>query len=261
LSTISEWAAAQVHELEAVERQRNYLRNPLPPGDGICAVCRSTAGDGFTLCYQCSQHHSAAGEQLADIVAPISYSIKGGQHAWHLIVYKADQPSAPARYNLSALGIMYLAHHWDCLTTVLGGPFTHIVTVPSTRGRQGPHPIDSAITNRIALTVLRPVANPAYTAEDRDFHEDRFYLPPNSAAGGRVLLVDDTWTTGGRIQSLAFRLKSVGALAVAVVVLGRHVNPGYGPSKPLVERLRTGQEFDLNRCVVDDAPYVGRYSG
>jgi orotate phosphoribosyltransferase len=44
-------------------------------------------------------------------------------------------------------------------------------------------------------------------------------------AGGDVLVVDDTWVSGGSAQSTAAALKLAGARRVAVVALGRHVNP------------------------------------
>jgi hypothetical protein len=251
LSTIKEWADAQKHELQAVALQRNYLRNPLPPGDGVCGVCRSSAGEGFDVCYQCNQHRNAAGGQVADIVAPISYAIKGTQHAHNLAIYKAVQPSASARFNLSALGVMHLAYHWECFTSALGAPFTHIATVPSTRGRQGTHPIQQ-IADRFGLPSINATPNAIYPNEDRNFHADRFYLAPGAAGHARILLLDDTWTTGSRIQSLAFALKQAGAASVAAVVLGRHVNPSYALSRPLVDRLRTAGEFDLTRCALDD---------
>lgn len=196
MSSFRQWAIAQHEEIQVVDRQRNYLRNPLPPGDGICAVCRSTAGSGFELCYQCSQHRSTSGGVQADVVAPIAYSIKGRQHDHSLVVYKSTQASAVAMKNLSSLTVLYLAYHWECFATALGGTFTHIVTVPSTRGRQGEHPLEAIVTRRMPLPVIRPAPNPAYGADERGFHHDRFHLPPDSATGGRVLLLDDTWTTG-----------------------------------------------------------------
>jgi hypothetical protein len=251
LSIRRDWVAAQAAELQTIDRQRIYLRNLLPPGDGVCTVCRSSAGEGFDLCYQCSQHRMAARGNLADVVAPISYAIKRAQHAHNLIAYKATS-SGQAIRDLSSLGVLFIAYHWECLTRPLGGPFTHIVTVPSTRGRVGPHPIDTAVAARIGLPALTPATNPAYPADDRNFHPDRFTLPADSAAGARVLLVDDTWTTGSRAQSLAYALKAAGAAGVAAVILGRHVNPDYGPSKTLVDRLRAAPWFDLRHCVLDD---------
>jgi orotate phosphoribosyltransferase len=44
-------------------------------------------------------------------------------------------------------------------------------------------------------------------------------------AGRDVLVVDDTWVSGGSAQSAAAALKLAGARRVAVLVLGRHVNP------------------------------------
>lgn len=253
MSTPKEWANAQQQEMQAVATQCTYLRNPLPAGEGICAVCRSSVGPNYELCYPCNRHRQLSGGHLADVVAPIAYSIKGTQHAYNLIIYKADPPSVPAQYNLSALGVMYLAYHWDCLAQALGGPFTHLTTVPSTRGRQGPHPIESIIARRINLPPLQPLVNPAYLPDDRGFHQDRFVLLPGTASGARVLLVDDTWTTGARIQSLAYALKAAGAVGVAAVVLGRHVDPGYGPSTAMLDRLRAAPRFDLSRCVLDTA--------
>jgi predicted amidophosphoribosyltransferase len=237
---------------ESVKLQRNYLRNPLPAGSGICAVCRSDADSRFELCYQCGQHSRLGAGRIADAVVPIAYSLKGGQHDHHLIVYKSTPPSAQAQFNLAALGLLYLSKHWQCLTRAAGGPLTYVVTVPSTKGRAGTHPLESTLAARIGLPILRPTGNSAYSSADRDFHRDRFLLPDGAVAGDRVLLLDDTWTTGGRVQSLAFAAKTAGASAVVAVVLGRRVNPEWGPSASLVERLRAAPLFDISRCGLDD---------
>jgi phosphoribosylpyrophosphate synthetase len=214
-------------------------------------VCRSTASPGFARCLPCEQHRQAAAEQLADAVVPIAYAIKRTQHAHSLAVYKATPPSAQAKRNLSSLAVMFIAFHWECLTSAVGGTFSHVVTVPSTRSRPGPHPLEAMVAARIGLPLLRPVVNPAYAAEDRAFHVDRFRVDGADTAGSRVLVVDDTWTTGGRVQALSCALKSQGAAGVAAVVLGRHVNPDYGPARPLITRLRAEPWFDLGRCVLE----------
>ncbi|MEU4560996.1 phosphoribosyltransferase [Actinoplanes sp. NPDC023936] len=206
------------------------------------------------MCFPCGQHRHAAQGNLADAVAPVAYAIKRTQHAHSLAVYKATPPSAQAKRSLSSLAVMFIAFHWECLTGAVGGSFTHIVTVPSTRSRPGPHPLESMVAERVGLPTLRPIANPAYPAEDRGFRADRFLLPRVVPEGSRILLIDDTWTTGGRLQSLAFALKSSGAEAVAAVVLGRHVNPDYEPAKPLINRLRSAPWFDLDRCALEDGP-------
>ena len=61
--------------------------------------------------------------------------------------------------------------------------------------------------------------------------------------GAAVLLLDDTWTTGSTAQSAAVALHAAGARHVAVVVLGRHLNPaGLGHAG--------GEPFRLEHCVV-----------
>jgi hypothetical protein len=53
-----------------------------------------------------------------------------------------------------------------------------------------------------------------------------------------VLVVDDTWVSGGSAQSVAAALKLAGARRVAVVVLGRHVNPADPRSATFLGSLR-----------------------
>ena len=137
----------------AVDLQRTYLRNPFPPGEGICRVCRGATGPGYDVCYQCNRHIWASDGQLSDIVVPIAYSLKGTQHAHNLIVYKSSTPSAPAQYNLSALGLLFLQAHAICVAKAVGG-LTHVATVPSTRGRQGKHPLEEILTDRLGLPSI-----------------------------------------------------------------------------------------------------------
>ena len=57
-------------------------------------------------------------------------------------------------------------------------------------------------------------------------------------AGADVLVVDDTWVSGGSAQSAAVALKLAGARRVAILVIGRHVNPDDPRSAELVAELR-----------------------
>jgi orotate phosphoribosyltransferase len=50
-------------------------------------------------------------------------------------------------------------------------------------------------------------------------------LVGDPVADADMLVVDDTWVSGGSAQSAAAALKLAGARRVAVVVLGRHLNP------------------------------------
>ncbi|WP_433391079.1 hypothetical protein [Micromonospora sp. KLBMP9576] len=64
------------------------------------------------------------------------------------------------------------------------------------------------------------------------------------------MIIDDTWTTGSRAQSLAHALKTAGASSVAVVVLGRHIRPEHAASRPLLNAIED-PIFDLSVCSIE----------
>ncbi|MDX6295792.1 MAG: hypothetical protein QOH50_4867 [Kribbellaceae bacterium] len=244
MSNFDPWAPYE----EAVERQAIFLRNPLPPGQGVCRICRAAANGSYGTCFPCSQHVRATGS-TADAVVPVAYALKGTQHAHNLASYKFAASSRGAQAALLSLGLVFLRWHRSCLEAAAGGRFTHAVVVPSTSGRQGLHPLQKLLGPSTSLPTLQVTSHVAYPADDRTFHADRFTVgsaPPEA----RVLLLDDTWTTGARVQSLSHALKSAGARSVVAVVLGRHVNAAHEGSKALVDRAREGS-FDIRRCVLD----------
>src|SRR5205807_10212935 len=67
--------------------------------------------------------------------------------------------------------------------------------------------------------------------------------------GPPVLLLADSWVSGASAQSAAAALKRAGARHVAVVVLGRHVDPADRRSAPLAARLAPSG-YDPDRCAV-----------
>jgi adenine/guanine phosphoribosyltransferase-like PRPP-binding protein len=78
------------------------------------------------------------------------------------------------------------------------------------------------------------------------------YQPTRTLAGHpSVLLVDDTWTTGGRAQSVAIALREAGAAQVAVVVIGRHFDRAFGTGEAYYERARS-LEFTWDRCCLEN---------
>lgn len=232
---------------ESVARQAVFLRNPLPPGPGVCFVCRSAAKDGYDVCYPCRTHRDAS-SLTADAVVPIAYALKGAQHAHHLATYKFEPPSYGARAALQALCVLFLSLHRPCFEDAVGGKLTHVVVVPSTRGRVGVHPLQALLKPSTSLPFLDARPSVEYAKDDRTFHRDRFTVPPVPDA--RVLLLDDTWTTGGRAQSLSHALKKAGARGVITVVLGRHLNGRHDGSKGIVAQARD-TEFDITRCSLD----------
>lgn len=256
-----------------VRRQAAGLAVPGPPGPEQCRTCRGPARPGYAQCFQCGLHAESAPGSLADVVVPVGYAPKGSRLARHLWQYKAgpdkagpdragpdravpdkagpDQAEedtagrAAARRRLRAQLLVFLHDHGPCVWRAAAmPPPSHVAVVPSGRGRPGPHPLAALVAPYLAL----PQAGLAVAAPDgpAGHHLDpgRFRAD-GPLPGAAVLLLDDTWTSGGSAQAAAVALRAAGARHVAVLVLGRHL-----------ARLPPGlvQPFRLDRCAVHDGP-------
>jgi hypothetical protein len=153
---------------------------------------------------------------------------------------------------LLALLLLFFHEHMGCIQRALGGDLTHMITVPSTRGRAGQHPLSGLVGNRLGLPKLSAIANAAYGRDEREPHTDWFAIESSRLLGtARVLILDDTWTSGARTQSLAYALKRAGVAATVVVVLGRHVNPDDEQSHALLDAIKDSL-FEPSHCALDD---------
>ncbi len=236
-----------------VNRRAAQLCAPLPAGAGCCTVCRGPAGPGYDRCYQCGRHKEAAGGMLADAVIPVCYAIRDTRHATDLWLYKSRAPgAAAARARLQALLLVFLRDHGRCAWRRAGmGAPTHLAVVPSGRGRPGRHPLEQLLSPYLALPWVTLAVRPGAEPPGRGLGAARF-LVAGAVGGGGVLVVDDTWVSGASAQSAAVALKAAGARHVAVVVLGRHVNPADPRVHPFARSLE-GSPFDPGTCAVHEA--------
>ncbi|BDZ45454.1 hypothetical protein GCM10025866_13630 [Naasia aerilata] len=174
-------------------------------------------------------------------------------------LYAYKDPAVTAEQREKVRGRLYtmllesLMRHHECLRQGHGLPFSALATVPSTSGRVGPHPLefmlgmfDPAI-RRARVSYIGPTGLDAVAR--RIFDPSRFRANRNQVGGRHVLLLEDTWVSGGRTQSVAAALKAAGAARVSVVTLGRELKPSYGPTR---EYLRTHEQrpFDPAICPV-----------
>jgi hypothetical protein len=84
-------------------------------------------------------------------------------------------------------------------------------------------------------------------------YDPRRYVCDQQLAGAAVLLVDDTWTRGGHAQAAGHALREAGAAAIALVAIGRHVQPDWdvGDGTTSGERLaELPRRFDWDSCAV-----------
>ena len=193
-------------------------------------------------------HRADAPGALADVVVPVSYAPKGGVHYARLCQYKADDPDAPsARAALGAVLLTFLGEHGPCVWRRARMPAPdRLAVVPSGQGRPGPHPLTGLLAP-LGLPAV-PLAVRSGEPLERALNPYRFRAEP-AVAGRSVLLVDDLWVSGSSAQSAAVALRRAGARHVAVIVLGRHVDPADQHSAALLGRIEAGG-FDESACAV-----------
>ncbi len=219
-----------------------------PARPAVCALCRGPVRPGFARCYQCARHDLLGPDLLADAVVPISYAVKGTAFAASLWRYKSrPAPSAAAQTSIRALLLAFLHDHGSCVWRQAGMPAPgRLAVVPTGCGRPGPHPLLALSAPYLRLPVTRLVIRPG--EQGRDPNANRFSAE-RTGPGASVLLLEDTWVSGASAQSAAAALKRAGARHVAVVVLGRHVDPADRLGGPLAARLAPAP-YNAASCAV-----------
>jgi len=179
---------------------------------------------------------------------PISYAVKGTALAEALWRYKSwPVASGPARTWLLGLLLEFLNDHGPCVWQHAAmTPADRLAAVPTGCGRPGPHPLLRLASPHLRLPLSPLAIRPGRQGRDLDVR--RFRAGPVPAGSG-VLLLDDSWVSGASAQSAAAALKLAGARRVAIVVLGRHVNPADPRAGPLIARLTPGP-YDPSTCAV-----------
>ena len=203
------------------------------PDAEVCRVCGGAAHAGFAHCFCCATLVRQLQMPLVPVVAVAEYRVGDRLHR-RLRGYK-DAPVAEARETCAA-------HLADLVAAVDGGqpdpapPTLRLRVGPGGDGAvlrpAGGRPAD-ALVLRVPALALRHrtllVRGPEPTghlrAARRGF-EVAASVDRESLRDRRVLVFDDSITTGARAQSAAAALRMAGADVVGVVAVGRVVGGG-----------------------------------
>ncbi|MGH3620695.1 MAG: hypothetical protein ACRDQ5_02770 [Sciscionella sp.] len=206
-----------------------YLSNVVRERQGTCDVCSTPVEPSYALCWRCQRDREEFGDELADLVLFLCYGVKGSQSGYLMHSYKDLE--APARHNQTLLSLLLLAaldRHGNCIERCLGSDIDTWAIVPSARiDRTGEYPLH-VVSKRagISLPEVELIPRQPPTPEDRTTSRDRFVLRDGEDARERhILLIEDTWTSGGNAQSAALTLRRAGAVTVTIVALARWLTP------------------------------------
>lgn len=227
----------------------NFMLRPLPPTTAnVCSVCL-TFTEGWDTCWRCGHQ-----TRFADAVLPISYSVAFGQLHTALRQYKRGHAFAARQFQLQLTAVLwrFLTLHEGCLARSVGvASFDLVTTVPSgSAEREATHPLRRLVGELAAPTrtrYRRLLMRSGTSVAERAVDPGK-YSPTTNLEGEAVLLIDDTWTPGANVQSAAGALKTSGAGAVGVLVVGRHINEDFGGN---AQRLRAvPRPFEWERCAL-----------
>lgn len=221
-------------------------------GEGICDRCHGCPNPGWSTCWSCSQVE----RQLfapCPLVVPISLYEVGYQLHHQLRNYKAEPSDMSWDFLVKTAAILgyFLQLHSGCVAAAAGGPWDVITSVPSSTDREGEHPLVRAIKllpdirDQYETLLERGEVNITHTiASDQGFNALR------RLDDERVLLIDDTFTSGARAQSAASVLNNAGATVVAILPIGRVITPGFSPSATEYWKKQGAKVFDFDVCCV-----------
>ncbi len=228
---------------------------PVPAaGPGVCPVCHSGPPRGHRLCHSCALTTSQVSRPTR-IVVPVSLYQAPGP-LWRVLRHYKDGPAAargPLTVQVAAILGRFTARHLPCLASLLGGAPDVVTCVPSTRGgqRPGPHPLQLAVTAVTGLARLhRALLAPGPAVTGHNQAGDATFRVTAALAGQRVLLIDDTLTTGARLQSAASALHLAGASAVAALTVGRVIWPGRNENCRRIWEEASARGFSFSSCCV-----------
>lgn len=206
---------------------------------GVCPICRAGIDPQYTRCYSCNQAWAALGP--LEPVLPVAMSLHGGQFHFMLNQYKrAGDPATrrPMMIRLAALLAVFLARHRECLSE-----WDMIVPVPSPRG--------VALREVLEMTRYGELTAYALTAGadsvGRPLDPERFQVGAIDRES-RVLLVDDTMTSGASLFSARTALSNAGVTVADALVLGRHLHPDNWPPAQALLSWLGNRRWDADRC-------------
>jgi hypothetical protein len=224
----------------------DVLKNLVPvPSDGplICPMCHSWRYPAARLCSNCAEVCDTLTDYCGTIVPIAIYSKPSEVRDW-LKFYKDDAANRESYTDyIVEIISMAIVEKGDKLRDLVGG-WERIAVVPSTTKRVF-HPLERQLQRAgLGDWLCQPLIRTNVPLAHRVM-ADTAYAAVEDVTEWRILLIDDVYTTGARSQSAASALQLAGANVVAIVPIGRRINPSFNEVSQIVWDRQRVKPFSL----------------
>jgi hypothetical protein len=232
---------------------------PVAPAsqDGVCAICRNatTTGSWGTFYDTCWNCRSLPVGGVRTIVPISLVHTSESQLYASLRDYKSRglAPSVKAEHALLLAATLqrFLRGHRPHIVSAAGGvDWDTIQVVPSSRTDRPEHPLEDVIRRTVYRDELAQLLTRTGEPIGHNQPNAAAFAPTGEVGGRRILIVDDTLTTGARVQSVAAALTTAGATVIAAVPIGRVIDTDLEEKSAFWRRQRA-IAFDFGRCCLD----------
>jgi hypothetical protein len=144
--------------------------------------------------------------------------------------------------------------HLGCADSLVGIPCDRWAAVPSLKNIGSAHPFRIIVSKllkpqfvEISVTASE-LARGAADVERRHLNPGYYNILTPIPKGKHIMVIDDTWVSGGHAQSVAMALKRAGAAKVSILAIGRWLRMNDRRTKGVYNRLIRNRPYNADIC-------------
>lgn len=227
----------------------------------ICELCRYPIDPRFNTCYDCQ----FSPKILQCAQGFMFYALKDRQSHWLMRQYKGQLAKSSKEHEAALTAIhayLYLAlkYHLGCLAKKDLPAFDAWTIVPSLREEGSystlDHPLHQLVSEVLSLCGfdlqhIEIVSQPTPETEQRCLDEKHFIVR-SSYHPQHVLVIDDTWVSGGHIGSAVSCIKSFCEARISTLNIARYVDLTHARAQRLHAAITSrsiGNYHPIENCI------------
>lgn len=208
------------------EHREWYGRVPHETGQHVCPYCLGPVTPTYTECNGCARlfKFGDAPAELRGRVVPMTTVLNPSPWYSALLTYKTTQWAEYAPI-VAALAFLWISAHESHIEELLGGAADFITIVPSKKGTSYENQKLRRLLVPFGDRVVQTLRCANATNYQRQGYDPRIFEPAGEDVRyRRLIVVEDTWTTGSTAVSACGALLDAGAESVVLTPIARMFN-------------------------------------